>query len=335
MIAIIIVGYNSRKDLRDCLKSIAQSTYKKYKIIYVDNSSIDGSAAYVKKFHRDVVVIKNKNTGYAGGNNVGVRYALRTLKSDFIFILNPDTVVEKNCLKTLLEAGNKRTIIQPLILLRKNKRNTQLINTAGSYLNFLGFSYCGMYRERASQATSGAIAIASGAATLIPASIFKKIGYFDEHFFMYHEDVDFFWRARRAGFNIRLAAKAFVWHKYSFSKNRNKMFYSERNRLLFLYKNFSQKYRILILPMMILNELVVLLYSLMNGWLLQKIRSYLSAASLIFHKKVTRIKKMPKNDGDLKGFIGAPLEFDEIHSVLFRPYNALLKSYWRLIKWLI
>ncbi len=333
MIAVIIVGYNNKKDLEDCLKSIAQSTYKKYKIIYVDNGSVDGSAEYVKKFHRGVVVIKNKNTGYAGGNNIGVRYALGALKSDYIFILNPDTVVEKNCFKTLLKHRDKRTILQPLILLNKNGRTTQLINTAGNYLNFLGFSYCGMYRKRASQAESSDVVVASGADVLVPTSVFKKVGYFDESFFMYHEDVDFFWRARRAGFNIRLVANAFVWHKYSFSKNKNKMFYAERNRLLFLYKNFSLKYRLLILPITAVNELAMLFYALFNGWLTKKIRSYTSAFAIILKRANKR--KLPYKESNLKKFLSAPLQFSEINSILFRPYNVLLKTYWRLIKWLI
>lgn len=333
MIAIIIVGYNNKKDLEDCLKSIAQSTYKKYRIIYVDNSSSDGSAEYVKKFHRNAVVIKNKNTGYAGGNNVGIRYALRTLQSDYIFILNPDTIVEKNCLKTLLKHGDKHTIVQPLILLNKNGRNTQSINSAGNYLNFLGFSYCGMYRKRASQAKNNDVVVASGAAVLVPTSVFKKVGYFDESFFMYHEDVDLFWRARRAGFNIRLVANAFVWHKYSFSKNKNKMFYAERNRLLFLFKNFSLKYRLLVLPIMAVNESAMLFYALSNGWLTEKIRSYASAFAIILERANKR--KLPYKESNLKKFLSAPLQFSEINSILFRPYNVLLKTYWWLIKWLI
>ncbi|MFH1855244.1 MAG: glycosyltransferase, partial [bacterium] len=77
MISIVIVGYNSRQDLKDCFDSLFTSSYKRFKIIYVDNGSSDGSYQFVKDNYSKVIAIKNKNTGYAGGNNVGIKYALK------------------------------------------------------------------------------------------------------------------------------------------------------------------------------------------------------------------------------------------------------------------
>lgn len=337
MISVIIVGYNSRKDLKACLDSVYKSTYKQFRIIFVDNDSSDDSVEFVKSKYPKVNVIVNQNTGCAGGNNVGIKQALK-LKTDYIFLLNPDATVEKDCLKNLISKADSQTVLQALILLNAKGKNTRRINTTGDYLNFLGFCYCNNYRADQSVAKESDIVIASAAAVLIPAEIFKKVGFLDENFFMYHEAVDLFYRARLFGFNIRLIPSSLAWHKYSFSKNKSKMFYADRNRILFLYRNFSTKYLILITPMAIINEILLILYSLIDGWFWQKIKVYFSALKLLKSSSVQRRKNLPyikKQEREMKRFIGSELSFSEIKSPLFVPYNLLLRTYWSLIKPLI
>jgi GT2 family glycosyltransferase len=279
-------------------------------------------------------VIKNKNTGFAGGNNVGIRRAFE-LGCDYVFLLNPDTTIHKNCLEKLVAKADQQTILQPLILLNIDGQNTDLINTTGGHLNFLGFSYCSDYKKNKSTAREKDIAIASGAAVLIPTNILKKIGLFDENFFMYHEDVDLFYRARLFGFNIRLIPDSLLWHKYSFSRNSNKMFYTDRNRLLFLYKNFSLKYLVLILPISIINEILMILYSLISGWFFQKIRAYFSALALLGPSSTRRKTNLPqirKRERTLKQFIGPEISFSEVANSFLTFYNLITKIYWYLIK---
>ena len=336
MTSIIIVGYNSKEDLKKCFDSIYSNTYTRFRVIFIDNGSSDGSLEYIKTNYAQIITIKNKNTGYAGGNNVGIRKAIE-LKSKYVFLLNPDTIIDKECLSNLIKKADDQAILQPLILLNIDSKNTDLINTTGGHLNFLGFSYCGNYKQNKSVAKEGDIAIASGAAVFIPAVILKKIGLLDESFFMYHEDVDLFWRARIYGFDIRLISNSIVWHKYSFSKNKMKMFYSERNRLLFLHKNFTLKYKILIFPIFLLNELLMIMYSLLNGWLLLKIKTYISIIFILYnsaYKKSEVILWKEKNEV-AKRYLVTEINFSEVSSVLFTPYNALTKIYWLFIKWCI
>lgn len=337
MISIVIVGYNSKKDLKSCFDSVYQSSYKQFRIIFVDNQSSDNSVEFVQNKYPSVIVIVNKNSGCPGGNNVGIRRALR-MKSEYIFMLNPDATIERDCLKILSSKANKETIVQPLILLNIEQKNTRLINTTGDYLNFLGFCYCNNYRQGQDTVKERDIVIASGAAVLIPAEILKKVGFLDEDFFMYHEDADLSYRAHLYGFNIKLIPSALAWHKYSFSKNKSKMFYADRNRFLFLYKNFSTKYLILILPMMIINEILMILYSLLGGWFFKKIKVYFSVLLLLKSSSVKRKKNLPyikKQEQHIKQFIGAEISFSEIKSPLFAPYNLILRIYWTLIKPLI
>lgn len=335
MIGIVIVGFNSKKYLKSCFESIKKSSYKNFKIIFVDNFSNDDSAVYIKKNYPDIILIKNKhNYGFAKGNNIGIKKVL-ALKCDYVFVLNPDTILDDDCLTKLAKKANQKSILQPLILIYERGKKTNLINTTGNYLNYLGFSYCNNYRKKISKIeVIDDIPSASGAAMFIPSNIIKKVGLFDELFFMYHEDLDLCWRARIAGFNIKLISRAKVWHKYSFSKNKEKMFQAEKNRLLFIFKNFQNKTILLILPMLIINEFLLIVYSLLNKWLLFKLKTYIEIIFQIPKTVKNRILIQNHrliNDNKLKKYINSDISFSELDSALLMPYNLILKFYWFII----
>jgi len=335
MIAIIIVGFNNKKDILQCFSSIQKLTYKNYKIIFVDNHSQDGSLESIKKKYPEVVVIENKeNYGFAKGSNIGIQKAL-DLGADYIFLLNPDTIVDKDCLRILRENADQKTILQPLILLY-DKKKTNLVNTAGNFLHYLGFSYCGNYKEKAAKFDKKKeIPLASGAAMFIPAQIIKNIGFFDEKFFMYNEDVDFCWRARIAGYSIKLLPQAKIWHKYEFSKNKNKFFYVERNRLLFLVKNFQVKTLVLILPILLIHEFVGYLHSLKSGWFFSRLKvpwSFLTLLSDALKKRSQIQKKRKIPDCLLKKYWIAQIDFSEIEISDQKIYNSLMKGFWWTIR---
>ncbi len=327
MISIIVVGHNSKKDLGGCFDSISESTYKKYKTIYVDCGSSDGSANFARENFPKIQVLEESNLGYAGGNNVGIREALKQ-KSDYIFILNPDTIVDKNCLKNLMSKARPDTILQPIILLYKNGRKTNLINTTGNYLNFLGFGCCRDYLKENRETESREIAFPSGAALFAPSEIFQKVGGFDEDFFMYLEDLDFGFRARKSGFNARLVPSAKIYHKYSFSQNKLKFYHAEKNRLAFLLKNFSLKYLLLITPIFFINEFFVVLYSLASGQIVAKFSSY--GYVLREFKKLQSGRKGIGREGLVKKFIGPKLILGT-PSLLFFVWSVVLAVYWFII----
>ena len=330
----MIVSYNSKIFLEDCLSSIFASTVDNLVVYLVDNNSSDGSVNFAKKNYPAVRVIESKeNLGFAGGNNLGIREALKH-KPEHIFLLNPDTIIAKDCLAKLLEKADQKTVMQPLILIHDGTSKTDLINTTGNHLNFLGISYCDDYKKTSTVAQEKEITTASGAAVWFPASILRKIGLFDESFFLYHEDLDLCWRARLYGYNIKLIPDAKIWHKYSFSRNKNKFFYIERNRLLFLYKNFSWKYLILIFPAFLINEIAMILYSLPSGWFPLKMKSYYSAIQLLGKESKERKNNFSnhiKTETNLKNFINAEISFSEVKNPLFHPYNVILKLYWAAI----
>ncbi len=334
-VAVLVLGYNSQKYLNDCFTSIRSLRPKNYITIFIDNNSKDNSIQFIQdKFPEVKIIRNNKNLGYAAGYNVGIKEVIKN-KVEYVFLLNPDTIVKINCLQELLKKANDRMILQPLILLYSHGRKTSLINTSGNHLHYSGISYCGDYRKKKETVQEKDITSASGSAIFIPVSILRKIGRFDEEFFMYHEDLDFCWRARLAGYNIRLIPKAIVWHKYHFSRNRLKLFYEERNRLFFIFKNYQIKTLILISPMLILNELLVLIFSLFNGWLIIKIKSLVFFMMKFdhvtgFRKKIERFRKV--NDDVLKKYFSPEILFSEVQIPALKFYNLLSKGFWFLIK---
>jgi GT2 family glycosyltransferase len=212
-----------------------------------------------------------------------------------------------------------------------------MVNTAGGYLNFLGFSYCGGYKEPSSSFSSAKeIIVASGAGAFIPRKTFDEIGGLDEVFFMYHEDVDFLWRARLAGYKIMLIPSAKMWHKYEFSRNKKKFFYSERNRLLFLLKNYSLKMLLVILPALLLSDILMILFSIKEGWFGYKLKSYFSLFSLFpYIMRERKIIKRKVSYHKLKLLIDSEISFSEVKIPALRLYNLFNAYYWSAVKKLI
>jgi len=335
MISIIVVGHNHRKDLKGCFDSLLKSGYKNFKIIFVDNGSSDGSLDFVRKNYPKIIAIKNNNTGYAGGNNVGIRKAIR-LKTKYIFILNPDTIIDENCLKQLSSQAKENRILQPLFLIYQKGKKTNLINTTGSYLNFMGISYCSNYREKKQAAHSSQIPSASGAGFFIPVKIFKDIGLFKSRFFMYFEDTDLSWRARMAGYEIYLQNEAIVYHKYSFSKSKKKYYFAERNRLDFIFSSFEIKTILLIFVPFLINEILITIFSLIDGWFFYKIAASASFLGRIgpVLKDRRRLKRRVR-DRELVQYLSGEVSFSEKKIPLQNFYNQVYCTYWSLVKKLI
>lgn len=339
LVAVIVVGYNSLKYLEDCLSSLKESSYKEFQVFFIDNNSTDGSVDYVRKTFPETKIIKSKqNLGFAAGNNLGIKLARRA-GAKYVFLLNPDTITDRNCLACLVnESEQHLAIYQPLVLLH-NGRKTNLINTAGNLLHYVGFSYVGGYEKtRDSFRDKREIAVASGAAFFAPTDAIEEIGGFDDNFFMYLEDTDLSWRLRLAGYSFQLVPQAVVWHKYSFSKNSRKFYFIERNRLLFLAKNYQLHTLILLLPILLVTELMMLCYSALGGWFVQKIRADFSAVIELprtLKKRAVIQKKRSLSDRAVKRYFISELRFEEVTIPAMKLVNALYRYYWTVINPLI
>jgi GT2 family glycosyltransferase len=346
-IAVVIPVYNGRDYLPDCLDSLNEQTYQPLQIIVIDNASTDGSAGFVNSQFTPLalnsqisIIVNKKNLGFAKACNQGIEEAIRS-EADYVFLLNQDTVCEKNCLEELCKAVEQDKNIfaaQALMLMWRNKN---LIQTSGDRIHFLGFGHSGDYKLdiRNSKLEIKDITYASGAAMFINAKVLKEVGLFDEDLFMYHEDMDLCWRARLLGYKIILASKAIVYHKYTEGIPPHRWYWSERNRTLTLLKLYKWPTLVLIFPPWLLMEAGALFYSLMTGWFTLKIKSYFSALSQLPKTlaKRSKIQKTRKtSDREMSNYLEAKFDFAGLeHPLLKYLVNPIFGIYWRVVRLLI
>jgi len=218
-LSIIIPSFNTRKLLKECLDSLKKNENKlSIEIIVVDNGSTDNSVDYMKKVAEDKkikIILLKQNWGFAGAVNRGIKRA----KGKFLLLLNSDTQVQKETLKKAIEFAQKHP---------KAIVGLQLINLDGSIQPsvyhfpsvgraikefWLGQkdSYQKYYPKTKKPVAVDAV---TGAAMLIPRSVVKKIGLFDEKYFFYFEDLDYCRRARKVGLKVYYLPSAQVFHHH-------------------------------------------------------------------------------------------------------------------------
>jgi len=195
-------------------------------------------------FDRKLFLIENrKNYGYAEGNNVGIRQALKTFDPEYILLLNNDTVVDADFLKELVKIAQKdrlKGVLNPKIL---NYDHPHEIQSAGGRIIWsLGVGeHIGDGKIDDGQHYSTEIDYAVGAAILIRKSLLEEIGTLDKRFFLLFEDCDLCVRAKKAGYKIIFVPGSEVYHKNGFSRGNgtDNLYYSYRNRLIFTKKNMN------------------------------------------------------------------------------------------------
>lgn len=266
-IAFIILNWNGVNDTLACLASINKIDKKPFviEIIAVDNASTDDSVKRIKELFPKITVIENKsNLGFAAGNNIGIKYALKDL-ADFIFIVNNDTILDKNILKNLLQTQQKYNadILSPKIYFSpgrefyKNRYSKselgKVIWYAGGKIdwnNVKGFHNGVDEVDRGQFEKEIEVDYATGAAMFVKREVFEKVGLFDEKYYLYYEDLDFCLRAKRIGAKIMFSPASRLWHSNagsSASGSALQDYYITRNRLLFgmRYAPFKSKLALL------------------------------------------------------------------------------------------
>lgn len=276
-VAVVVLTFDAARFVDGCFGSLRRVDRGglDVEVIAVDNGSSDATARLVRQRYPEVTVIETgANLGFAGGNNVGIRLSLER-GADLVYLLNPDTEVEPDFLREAVAVAEQRPdagAVQSLLVLASEPG---LVNTAGNQIHFLGFGYCGSYRQPVATVPPEPreIAFASGASTLYRASALRQTGLLDELLFLYHEDLDLGWRLRLAGWRNLLAPRSVVRHHYEFSRSPRKYYFMERNRYLVLMKNARLRNLLLLAPFLLLAEMGLLLLAAAGGWLPQKLRA--------------------------------------------------------------
>lgn len=243
-VSVIILNWNRLRDTCECLESVFKIHYSNYSVVVVDNGSDDDSATGIKNAFERVHVIRNKeNLGYAEGNNVGIRHAL-AIGADYIWLLNNDTVVDRDALTAM-------------VVLAERDRGIGILGSKIYYFDqpeILWFAGATIDWKRAVSAHVGRLEKdtgqyevekevdrVTGCSMLIRREVLEEVGLFDEKFFLYAEEVDLCVRARKKGFRNFYVPKSIVYHKISVSTGENSVpvyaYYNTRNFLYLIRKN--------------------------------------------------------------------------------------------------
>jgi GT2 family glycosyltransferase len=238
----IILNYRNADDTLRCLESLASSRYRRMFPVVVDNGS-DETTVDTLKDHLTTrtLILSDDNLGYAGGNNLGISYALDR-GADLIWVLNPDTEVQPDTLKRLVSSMNSVPDIGVLgCRILNGGDGGQTIWYNGATIDWStggGTSHTdnGKKDSDVKDERLRSVDYVTGASMLVRREVFEHIGLLPERYFLYFEETDFNVRARNAGWRVMVDSAARLLHyrrSWERAPGPNYVFYFIRNRLLF------------------------------------------------------------------------------------------------------
>ena len=260
LVSIIIINYNGREYLNECLTSLLNQTYQNFEIILVDNKSSDDSLDFVAQNFPNVRVIQNKaNLGFSYGCNVGVRAA----RGDLICLFNQDAIADKEWLSTLvyvLQSSENLAAVAGKVLYWGNRYGENKVFCTWSKVDPYTAGAYNFYKGDEPMAN---VDYLTGAAMLVKREVIDKVGLLDEVYFLYFDETEWCARMIRASYDLVYVPQAIVWHVVSgsISDSDLKSYYINRSRLRFALKNFDLSY----LPIFFAFFIIESIYALIAG----------------------------------------------------------------------
>ncbi|MEM3432914.1 MAG: glycosyltransferase family 2 protein [Candidatus Methanomethyliaceae archaeon] len=241
-IGVVIVNWNRGVDTVRCIASVLASDYPCFELVLVDNGSTDRSADVIQQVYPELPILRNlRNLGFTGGYNTGIREVLRR-GVDYVFLLNNDAVLEPSALTLLAKAAMAHPtagFLGPVICTLEDRRT--ILSAGGTLLR--GWKPC--HRaigevDKGQFDTVTEVDYLSGCALLVSRKAIDTVGLLDEDYFAYHEDIDWCYRGKQAGFKVLVVPQAKIWHPDTRRRDENSplvTYYVARNSLLFAKKH--------------------------------------------------------------------------------------------------
>jgi GT2 family glycosyltransferase len=298
LISVVVVNYNGKKFLSDCLTSIFCQTYFPFEVIMVDNASHDCSVEYVQQNFPEVKIFtQSTNLGFASGTNAGIRQA----GGDFILTLNNDTIINPDFIDELV----KPMVSDPSVGMCASKMLFPdfRINSTAICISRSGAAWDrGMGEPDHGQfdVPEEVFGPCAGAA-LYRRTMFDEIGLFDEDFFLYMEDVDLAFRAQLSGWKCRYVPTARVVHFHGGTagfRSKLSIYYGNRNLLWYVVKNFPKKTLFFSGPWIIGRNCADIPYYLFKGMGLTIVRAKIDMIKGLYTMKEKRksVKRKVSDD---------------------------------------
>jgi GT2 family glycosyltransferase len=289
-VSIIILNWNGWKDTIECLESLYKIKYPNYNVVLLDNASEDESIAKIRDYctgnikvesdffdystenkpislkeydlnenlttetipeKNELILIKNdKNYGFTKGNNIGMEYAIKSLQTDYILLLNNDTVVDEYFLNELITIGEsdpKIGFLGPKVYYYNFDNRKDVINFAGGNNNIWKFKPTNIgYKERDNGQYDSVkcVNFVHGCCLLAKVEMINEIGLLDTEYFSYREENDWAMMGQKKGWKSAYVYNSKIWHKIGGSTDRNIVsfvdYYETRNRFLFMKKHANK-----------------------------------------------------------------------------------------------
>jgi len=282
LISIVIINYNGKDYLLDCIDSVFKTTNCNYEVLLIDNNSSDNSSELCKEKYQEIRLFKNKKNLAMAARNKGIDEA----KGDFIVFLDADTVVDPNWLDILLNSYKKhgKGLYQGKLL---KKSDHSIIESCGDMTNIFG---TGFARGRGQKDNNQfekfqKISFPVGACTFSSTQIFKEIGYVDESslFFLMLDDLDYGWRGWMLGIPSYYEPQCVIYHVGSptLQWSSKKFFFMERNRWICLFTLYSKKTLFKIFPILILYDFGIFLFLSSKGMGFVKVQAFFSLLKML------------------------------------------------------
>lgn len=248
-VSVITVNWNNFNDSAECLESLRKTTYPNFEVIMVDNGSVGDDVSLLKQRFGDSIrlIVNDKNSGFAGGCNIGIKDALAR-GADYVVLLNNDTVVAPDFIEGLVRVAQS----DERVGIAGGKvfcyELPELIWFAGGIINYR----TGRTPIRGSgEADKGQfdeivrVDWISGCFMFISRDVLQAVGMLDERFFFGWEDVDLCVRAARKGFKVLFVPESRIWHKGFGIDKRDRLmgmpvYYATRGQFLFMEKHFAK-----------------------------------------------------------------------------------------------
>lgn len=338
--SIIILSYNSRDDLAECIPSLMVQTYHNFEIIVVDNASADGSAEFIKNNYPNIKLIKTgENLGYPAGNNIGFKHA----RGEYIVVVNPDTLAEPDWLAELIRPfeDEQDIALTTSKILMYHQRD--IINTCANTTHYTGLDFCrGLDQPSESYSMQQTVGAISGCSFAIRRTVLEQLDGFDPDFFLYLEDTDLSWRTRLAGGRIFYVPTSVIYHKYNISIAAWKHFYLERNRYLMLIKNMNIKTLILLFPGLLISEVITMGHATLNGpeYVKSKFRAYMWIArniNVILGKRQKIFATKQISDKEFYSQLDWRIPFEQVIEYKWMRWSVdvLFNSFYRAHFWFV
>lgn len=303
MVSVIILNWNGKSLLKDCLDSLERQDFKDFETVLLDNGSFDGSVDYLRQCYPWVRLIAlPENIGFAGGNN----RALKECTGEFIVTLNNDTKLEPGFLTALVAAAQEDPHIGMVAAKMLNFYEHGRIDSVGVRIAANGMGHnIGVGEQDLGQYDSPADVFGPCAgAALYRRTMLDQVGFFDPDFFAYYEDLDLAWRGRLAGWRAVTAPDAVVYHVHSATSGKMSPFtvyQVHRNKWFVLVKNWPAPLLVRHFPLIAFYDAAALFLALLRGRGMSALRSRLDVIAqlprlLIKRRRIQQIRVLPSTD---------------------------------------